>query len=487
MMFVGWVSLVISFVALFAVALDVDPDSWFNEQYTRTVELSKSYVRESVLLNIKNTASAPQDTYYFHLSDGLDFIKDLSLISAILVKNRNAVDIVPVIETEEDSSSASNKLFKITLPYPVSPQSSVDINVQYNYMNSVRPFPEKIELSDVQKLLIKTNKFPYSLYATKNYQLAFGGVGKSEEMNLNLSNDSVVTKDLPSLEGRVENNMLVYGPLLSVVGPKTIFPMGLLYTHSKAIAKVTKLDRSVWIPGLDVIQLPVEEYFELTNDGAALASGFSRIDFMKGRYGQNKNHFSLLQLEFPFTDSNSYSDYYYTDLVGKVDTHQIIQKHLVIQPRYPMFGGWKYNFTLGWNQLVVNSIRRVIDEEDTYVMAFPIVNGLQDVTYDKVYLSFYLPEGAEFVNVSSPIPFENMEVSSDLSYFDVAKGHTKITLTYTNVIDAMTKLDVFIQYKYSSKSFIWKILKISGFIFTALTSYFILGSLDLSVDDKSKK
>lgn len=483
MLFVGLVPLVISYVVAFAAALDVDPDSWFNDQYTRTVELSKSYVRESILLSIKNTAIAPQDTYYFYLCDGFDFVKDLALISAVLIKNREPLDIVAV----NDGEATDDRLFKITLPYPVSPQSNVDINVQYNYMNSVRPFPEKIELNDIQKLLLKTNKFPYSAYATKDYQLAFGGVGKSEEMDLHLSDNSAITKGLPALEGRVESNMLVYGPLFSTVGPKTISPMGLLYTHMKSVPKVTRLDRSVWIPGLDVVQLPVEEYFELTNDGAALASGFSRFDFMKGRYGQDKNHFSLLQLEFPFTDSNTYSDYYYTDLVGKVDTHQIIQDHLVIQPRYPLFGGWKYNFTIGWNQKVTDSIHRIIDEEDTYIMLFPIVNGLKDVTYDTVYLSFYLPEGAEFVNVSSPIPFDNLEVSSDLSYFDVAKGHTKITLTFTNVIDAVTNLNVFIQYKYASSSFAWKILKISGFVFAALTSYFLLGRLDLSVEDKKSK
>lgn len=93
------------------------------------------------------------------------------------------------------------------------------------------------------------------------------------------------------------------------------------------------------------------------------------------------------------------------------------------------------------------------------------MNSLRDVTYEDVYLEFYLPENAEFQNVSSPIPFESISIENELSYLDVSKGHTKVTVHYKNLFDDLHKLDVFVKYQYTQVAFIYKIAKISGFVF----------------------
>ncbi len=69
---------------------------------------------------------------------------------------------------------------------------------------------------------------------------------------------------------------------------------------------------------------------------------------------------------------------------------------LEIKPRYPVFGGWKYPFTIGWNSDAKNFVRRVSDGR--YVVNIPFMEGprqVEGVEYEQVSLRILLPEGAE--------------------------------------------------------------------------------------------
>ena len=169
-----------------------------------------------------------------------------------------------------------------------------------------------------------------------------------------------------------------------------------------------------------------------------------------------------------------------------VSTHSVSLNNLFLRPRFPLFGGWNYNFTLGWNNQIKNYIHKLNDEPDTYMVKFPLLNSIKDITYENVSLNFYLPESAEFVNVSSPIEFSSIEVGNELSYLDVSKGHIKVTLKYNNIFDDLSNIDVLLMFKYTQVNYWWKVMKISGFIFIGLTSYYLLSLIDISIDKKDK-
>ncbi|CCE80341.1 Piso0_003457 [Millerozyma farinosa CBS 7064] len=461
--------------AVLAKELELEAGNWKNKNYLRTIDLSRAYVQETCLIEAENLDSKPQDVYYFTVNDGFDVIGNISLFE-VSVSNNLKVDVENVLEG----------VYKLKLPAPVAANSVVEIKVKYTYTNTIAPFPAKIEMGDTQKLLLKLNKFVFSPYATSHYTLVFNGISKGQEMELVLSNPEEygVTKNAPDMRPRVENKTFVYGPSMAEITPYTVQPMGLLYFHNKPLTKAFRLDRAIWIPASDTEMLNIEEYYELTNAAAELKSGFSRVDWMKGRYETTKNHWALSHLQFPLTKGNLFQDYYFTDKVGMVSSHKILSKTLFLQPRFPVFGGWKYNFTLGWNNPVKNYVHKVVSTPDTYIVRFPVLNSIEDISYDSVSLDFYLPEGAELLKVASPVPYENVEVGNELSYLDVSKGHVKVSLKFKNLIDSLNGKEVLLMYKYTKASFWFKALKISGFVFVGLMSYYILNFINIDITSK---
>ncbi|EER33310.1 conserved hypothetical protein [Candida tropicalis MYA-3404] len=446
-------------------------NNWINTHYIRTIDLSKGFVKETDLIQIKNINDKPQNEYYFVVNDGFDSIDELSVFTAFVDDKVLEIKIDEVIP---------DKVYKLILPVPIAPNSDVELKINYVYIDSLISIPSKISMDSTQQLLYKTNKFPFSPYVTQEYTLALSGMSKGQEMELHIDVDE--TPGLPTLKPRVDDQVLKYGPIAEDIPAFALKPMGLMYDHNRPLTKAVSLNRSIWLPASDINKVSIEEYYELTNTGAELDKGFSRVDWMKGRYEGVRNHWALSHLEFPLLD-RAFDDYYYTDKVGVVSTHKIFKNHLLLQPRYPIFGGWKYNFTLGWSEDLSKFVHKLHGEEnqDEYIIKFPILNSLRDVTYEDVYLEFYLPENAEFQNVSSPIPFESISIENELSYLDVSKGHTKVTVHYKNLFDDLHKLDVFVKYQYTQVAFIYKIAKISGFVFLGLISYYLLGLLDLSI------
>lgn len=466
-----WLPIVVTtFFASLSLALNPFAEtSWENSKYYRNVDLTKSYVKEWALIEAKNIGENPLETYVFTVNDGFNAIPEVSFLGATLTERKQEIQPFEI----------ENGVYLFRLPIPVAPGSSIEFKVRYTYSNTLHPFPEKINLDDKQKLLVKMNKFPLSGYPTEEYSLAFTGITKGQEMDLQLL-DIKPTEDVPELKGNVEDNLLVYGPVTGHIKPFTIVPMGFLYDHNMPIQRVINLERSVWFPASDVDVLQSEEYYELTNNGAELKDGFSRVDWMKGRYEILRKHFALAQLEFPIEEKMPYDNYYVTDKVGMVSTHQIKNDHLIVVPRYPLMGGWNYNFTVGWTNRLENFVHKVKDEPDTYVAAIPLLNTLKDIYYDNVKLQLYLPEGAEFVNFSSPILAGDVTVSDERSYLDFSLGHVKVTATYKNLYDDLGQLTGYVKYRYAPKAYWAKVGRIAAMVFTGLTAYYVLGLLDLS-------
>ncbi|OBA23568.1 Ribophorin I [Metschnikowia bicuspidata var. bicuspidata NRRL YB-4993] len=469
----SWLPVYLALAAIAACSLfQIDSSAWENSRYYRNLDLSNSYVTERCLIEVKNISPETQDLYVLPVNDGFDAITNVSHYGVVLAERKESA---LVVELDEG-------IYAVKFPIPIAPGSLIELNVMFAYADSVTPFPPKIDMEDHQQLLLKLNKFCYSPYVTSEYSMTFQGLPKGQEMELVGAPEP--TPDLPSLEPRVdkESRTLTYGPVQATIPSYSVCPMGLLYEHNRPLTHVTNYERSFWLPGSDVDVVLTEEYYELYNRGAELKTGFSRTDWLKGRFELLQDHHALSHLIFAVDETAPYNDYYVTDKVGMVSSHKITHDNLVVQPRFPLFGGWKYNFTLGWTNSLETFVRKVVDEEDTYVAQFPLLNSLKDVHYDKVSINFYLPENAVYLNASAAEPFKNVLVGTDLSYLDVSDGHVKVTLEFTNVIDAVANTHVLIKYKYPAASYWHKVGKIAAFVFAGFMSYYALGLVNLSID-----
>lgn len=99
---------------------------------------------------------------------------------------------------------------------------------------------------------------------------------------------------------------------------------------------------------------------------------------------------------------------------------------LVTKPRYPIFGGWKYPFTIGWNADAKNFLRKAAG--GGFVLNVPFLEGpkqAEGVEYENVVVRVILPEGAEYVVPSLP------SSSEDLPFLTkVFTGTSSTTPTY---------------------------------------------------------
>lgn len=456
-------------VLVSAVSAAIDPNSWLNVRYDREINLSQGYIQEIDTIQIKNMLSVPQAQYFFQTTGVKDETK---LVSIRVMANPDLVSrdsLIPEL--------VAPNTYRVDLAAPVAPNSVQDIAVSYIYLAALEAVPAKIELSDLQFLVWSGSKLPQLYYPTSQYTLGFSGMSQGMELKVPSEPDqySVLTP-------RVEGAMLKYGPITETFHNATL-PMLLRYDHPLPLKHVHTLNRSVWLPASPVALVQFEEYYELAHIGAKLTSGFSRLQWMAGRYAQQAAHWSLSWLDFAPNDEIHWDDslYYHTDLVGKVSTPGVTDDHLIIQPRFPMFGGWNYNFTLGYEQ-PIGSVLHVVDKSpDTFIAKIPLVNTVTDMTYDDVTVNFYLPEGAVFLNVSSPLPYADVSVGTELSYLDVSSGHVKVSVRYRSLTSEQANDHLYVSYQYSAASYYAKLAKISGSVFAALAAYYLLGKISLDI------
>lgn len=65
---------------------------------------------------------------------------------------------------------------------------------------------------------------------------------------------------------------------------------------------------------------------------------------------------------------------------------------LELQPRYPLLGGWEFEFTVGWDLDLRKWLKDL--QGDRKVLAVPYLTGLKGVVVEDARLIVTLPEGA---------------------------------------------------------------------------------------------
>lgn len=440
---------------------------WENLEYQRIIDVKHAHINEALELNIENIGSHPADEYFLALPK--EVYEKVSMFAVQLTDKRVFVNssLFPIVTELEDGSQLAYGLIK--LPSPVAPGGKVALSVRLSHNKHATPYPEHIAMKDEQELLLSTPRLPLSAYVTRKSNLKV--IGSSE------FREAVEIED-SSLRGQESKEGLTFGTWEDVQAFENKKTLELIYAHNLPVLEASQLNRDVWISHWgSTIQF--EEYYELINRSAKLNKGFSRLELMKEQQGMKLSHYcSVLEMRLP-EDS---SDHYYTDLVGKVSTSRVLGDNLYLKPRYPLFGGWKYNFTVGWTNKLQKFLHTSKHSKDSYVLSIPLLNGPSDILYDKVALSIFLPEGAQIQTIDPPVPFVDIKVTTQKSYLDLNNGHTKVICNFKNLIGDIGQGSVLVKYTYDSNALYKKPLSVAIYIFVGLMSIFLLKSINFNVD-----
>lgn len=95
----------------------------------------------------------------------------------------------------------------------------------------------------------------------------------------------------------------------------------------------------------------IQTFNKLFNFGANLKGEFGRVVYNKWNPAAGKNGVKHLNAELPY---HAWGAYYY-DEIGNISTSSASRDmkdkvvKMKIEPRFPILGGWKSNFYLGYN------------------------------------------------------------------------------------------------------------------------------------------
>lgn len=168
------------------------------------------------------------------------------------------------------------------------------------------------------------------------------------------------------------------------------------YVTNEPIASFTEYNRTVELSTY-ASNINVHDSLVLVNSGPTLKGQFARIDHQKA-----------MMMRKPSTALNALSmalppaahDAYYYDTVGNVSTSRFTRGSgrrnamIEFQPRYPIYGGWKYSFDIGWNLPLGYWEKR---EGAKRILRVDPFTPTRDLAIDRLVVNVRLPEGAKYV------------------------------------------------------------------------------------------
>lgn len=439
------------------------PQVFKNINLVHVVSLEKIYVKEQVNVLIENIASSPQDEYFF------PFMADeLSRVGGFEVKDRkNSEGGLFTVEAVEFDPKSDLQYYRIRLPTPLKAGGQQTLGITYNLLKALRPLPAQVEQDASQFLAYRFSAYCPSAYVTSK---------QKTEVKFSSPNVPDYTK-LPPVEGDNPNPVkqgakLTYGPF-DEKPAGAVEPVQVRFEFNKPVTHIARLERDIEVSHWGG-NVAFEENYTLFNRGANLSTLFNRVKWATQSYHSSPTH-ALKDIKFPLRVGSA--DTYYYDVIGNVSTSRFRSNKrealLEIKPRYPIFGGWKFPFTIGWNSDANNFLRRASGGQ--YVLNVPFIEGPKQpegVEYSQVRLRLLLPEGATNVKYHTTIPFTSIaevEVGTHKTYLDTV-GRTSLVITAHNLIDEHRDRELFVSYDYTLLASLQKPLV----IFTSLMGLFAL-------------
>ncbi|KAI9833100.1 MAG: dolichyl-diphosphooligosaccharide--protein glycosyltransferase subunit 1 [Phylliscum demangeonii] len=450
------------------------PQVFQNVHLLRNINLEKGYVRETIHVIVENVATAPQDEYFLPFPATV-----IDRLGGLDVRDKKAPekDALEAVLVEYDPHH-DTQFYRIRLPTPLPPSGQQTLSISYSLLSSLQPLPTKIDQGGKQHLVYTFSAYPSSAYATvkQKTKIKFLNADIPDYTSLPASANAEGKAD-PQRQG----STFTYGPYANVpAGAQEA--VRVRYEFTKPLMHATLLERDVEVSHWGG-NLATEERYWLVNNGAHLATHFSRAAWVQSAY-YNPSTSALKELKILLQPG--VSDPYFTDEIGNVSTSHfranLREASLEIKPRYPIFGGWKYSFRVGWNADLKSYLRKVATG-DTYVLKVPFMEGPRQpegIEYEKVVVRVVLPEGARNVKYDTSMPLTGAEHGRHKTFLDTL-GRTTLTLSAVNLVDDQRDRSLIVTYDYPFLAALRKPITIFAGVFAVFVSAWILSRMDVRI------
>lgn len=426
-----------------------------NLEVVQTLDLRHPYLRQSLDIQCQNVGTEDISDYYFVIPENK--AKNLAVFS---VKNNKTLADLEVAQVTSKQTPGYS-LFKIKLENALRPEETATMGILLAYSRGSIPYPSEAKQADTQWMLYEGTQNLVSLYKTRFQRTQVNPITDKHEV---LSETGKAERTSPDLTGYV-----TFGPF-EEIKPLDTIPLRYRFEHPLPLAFVENLNRSIWVSHWGG-SVSFDESYDVHNIGTKIKNAFSRLDFSKPKVGYDLNSAAIQNLKIALPEGHR--EEYYVDLVGNVSTSRVGRNILEIAPRYPIMGGWFYNFTVGWAADLRHFVHKTTSSN--YVLSVPVIGGPNDTAYGKVFTKFILPEGASNPELYSTVPIADQHWSLTHSYLDIF-GRPTVELVFNNLASEHRGDNIFISYRYSIFNALKKPLSYIVAITTCmLGSKFIIG------------
>uniref|UniRef100_A0A915KHW5 Dolichyl-diphosphooligosaccharide--protein glycosyltransferase subunit 1 n=1 Tax=Romanomermis culicivorax TaxID=13658 RepID=A0A915KHW5_ROMCU len=360
----------LSFSLLLYVVIADDVKSIIVTNVDRELDISTQIVRETLRYEIENTDKIALNYFVQPLDTGKK--SRLSFISASFGQNSRSQETPEI--TKLSTSGKFDTFYRIKFSEP--------LGVGNQYVNSLYPVKRQ----------------------TTAVKLSSGSVES-------------YTKLQPVKQ---EGNKLIYGPYENteaskIVSASKINELVIHYENNSPFLTVTNLNRLIEISHWG--NIAVEETLDIAHSGAILKGSFSRFDFQRDPRGNDKQP---CVKSFKTILPASAKDVYYRDEIGNISTSSLRQKsestELEIRPRFPLFGGWKTNYYIGYN---VPSYEYLFSSGNRFALKMRFIDHIfKNYVVDDMTIKIILPEGARDIEFKAPYSVRRLPDEVHYTYLD---------------------------------------------------------------------
>lgn len=442
---------------LAAVSWEVSADGLVNEDVKRTVDLGTHLAKITAEIALSNQGHSA--VHSFVLAVEADLAPHLAYIGAS-VKGDEEED--GTLELEQTTiQGQSGEFYKVHLPSSLAAGAQLKAKVEMTFSHVLKPFPTHITQAERQLVVFQGNHYLYSPYPTRSQTTRVRLASKTVESYTKLGNPSKT------------DEVIEYGPFRDVA-PFSEDTMKIHYENNTPFLTISSITRTIEVSHWG--NIAVEETIDLRHTGAVLKGPFSRYDYQR----QSDSGISSVK-SFKTILPASAQDVYYRDEIGNISTShlQVLDDSVEVEvrPRFPLFGGWKTHYIIGYN---LPSYEYLYTLGDQYALKMRLVDHVyDDQVIDSMTVKIILPEGARNINVETPYKITRMPNQLHYTYLDTF-GRPVLVATKNNLVEQHIQ-DVVVHYNFNKILMLQEPLLVVGAFYILFFTVIIYVRLDFAI------
>ncbi|XP_053724131.1 dolichyl-diphosphooligosaccharide--protein glycosyltransferase subunit 1 isoform X1 [Synchiropus splendidus] len=428
-----------------------------NEDVKRVVDLSTHLAKISAEVVLSNQGSSAVSSFILAVEQEL--APHLAYIGASVKGDEEDDGTLDLQQTTVQGNSG--EFYKVQLPSSLSPGAQLKVKVEMTFSHVLMPFPSHITQAERQLVVFQGNHYLYSPYPTRSQTTKVRLASKTVESYTKLGSPNK------------NDDVIEYGPFRDVAAFSED-TMKIHYENNSPFLTISSITRIIEVSHWG--NIAVEETIDLRHTGAMLKGPFSRYDYQR----QSDSGISSVK-SFKTILPASAQDVYYRDEIGNISTShlQVLDDsvEVEIRPRFPLFGGWKTHYIIGYN---LPSYEYLYTLGDQYALKMRLIDHVyDDQVIDSMTVKIIMPEGAKNIHVDTPYKIDRQPNQLHYTYLDTF-GRPVLVATKNNLVEQHIQ-DVVVHYNFNKILMLQEPLLVVGAFYILFFTVIIYVRLDFAI------